>query len=144
MRPRKHPDDYLPQLCQALERGSWYWLACRYARLSYATFHRWMLAGEAEDAPEMLHDFVTRIRQAEATGAVRALARIHEAAAHDWRAAAWLLARRFPAEYGTPVLEQRHTGAGAPPITVLVQCSREAEPQAGARALQPAPAADTP
>jgi hypothetical protein len=37
-----------------------------------------------------------------------------------------------------------HRGDGAPAVPVLVQCSREAEPPAGARALQPALAAGRP
>jgi hypothetical protein len=143
-RPRKDPADYLPRLCLALELGSWRWLACKFAGVSYSTFRTWMVAGEAADADAAMQAFVRRIHQAEATAAVRDLARIHEAAAHDWRAAAWLLERRFPESYGKQVLEQRHTGAGAPAVQVLVQRDGEGEPPAGARALPPVPAAGRP
>jgi hypothetical protein len=133
-RPRKHPDDYLPQLCQALELGAWHWLACKYAGVSYSTFHRWMLAGEAADADAAMQAFVRRIRQAEATAAIRDLLRIHAAAAHDWRAAVWLLQRRYPAEYGTRVVEQRHGGDVTQAVQVVLhRADGEPGPQAGAR-----------
>jgi hypothetical protein len=82
-RPRKDPEVYVTKLCQALALGAWYWQACHYAGVSYRTFHTWM--GQAEQAA-----FAQRIRQAEAAGAVRLLGQIAAAAAHDWRAAAWL------------------------------------------------------
>jgi hypothetical protein len=133
------------KLCQALKLGCWHWQACKYAGVSYSTFRTWMLAGEAEEADAGMQAFVRRIRQAEATGALRDLARIHEAAlAGDWQAARWLLERRFPETYGKQVLDMHHRGDGTPPITVRVQGEGEAELPAGARALLPVPAAGTP
>ena len=46
------------------------------------------------------------VKKAEGTGAVVSLERIHAAAAEGaWQAAAWLLERRFPHEYGRTVQE---------------------------------------
>lgn len=83
------------RLLAALEAGATIKMAAAAAGVSEDTLSRWRKAGPDLEA-EML--------QAEAAGAVRALGVIQSAAASGtWQAAAWLLERRYPGEYGRRV-----------------------------------------
>lgn len=83
------------RLLAALEAGATIKMAAAAAGVSEDTLSRWRKAG-----PDLEAD----MQQAEAAGAVRALGVIQEAAASGtWQAAAWLLERRYPGEYGRRV-----------------------------------------
>jgi hypothetical protein len=96
-------------LVRALSVGCTHRAACQYAGIHYATFYRWLHTGETGKAP--YDDFCNAIKRAEAEGVLRALEQIHAAGDTDWRAAAWLLERRYPEEFSKRrVVEQQHTG----------------------------------
>lgn len=83
------------RMLAALEAGASLKMAAAAAGVSEATLGRWRKA-----RPELEEE----MQQAEAAGAVRALGVIQQAAASGtWQAAAWLLERRYPGEYGRRV-----------------------------------------
>jgi hypothetical protein len=122
-RPRKLTAAITERLCHALSIGTTHADACRYAGLSYRTYRRHLARGEAEaerleahprsrpkkSERDFLH-FCQAIKRAEAVGVLRMLARINEAASHHWQAAAWLLERLYPQDYGRRVHYIRHSG----------------------------------
>jgi hypothetical protein len=89
-RPTKRNKAALDAVCNALEAGATYAQAAGAAGVSYATFARW----RDDDA-----DAESAILKAEQVAARRWLACIDRAADSEWRAAAWLLERRFPEVY---------------------------------------------
>jgi hypothetical protein len=90
--------------------GATHRLACAYAGVSEPTFYTWLKA-----KPE----FSESIKRAEGAAAVSALQTIATAANNGtWQAAAWLLERRYPQEYGRRV-EQVH-GPNAEPFTFTI------------------------
>lgn len=90
------------KLCQAIELGATYKLACQYAGISEATFYAW----KADDL-----EFLEAINKAEGKGAVSHLARIKQASTDgNWQASAWILERRYPDEYGRRVIDANIKG----------------------------------
>lgn len=91
------------KLCQAIQLGATYELACQYAGVSYDAFNDWINAGIAEKDAGFVQ-FLQAIKEAEARGALGWLAKIEKAANDgNWQAAAWKLERRYPQEYGRTV-----------------------------------------
>ena len=90
-RSRKN-DPRIEQLLTALRAGNTRRAAARYAGIHSTQFYRW-LEGDAA--------FRTQVERAEAEAEVRMLTRVAQAAnGGDWKAAAWWLERRLPADYG--------------------------------------------
>jgi len=89
-RPQKRNIALADLVCAALEEGASYELAAAAAGISYSTLNRWRKDDEA---------FATNIATAESRAARRWLGQIDQAASKDWRAAAWLLERRYPEVY---------------------------------------------
>lgn len=104
-RQRGRPCDLTPQkekvLLGAIQRGLPYKQASALAGISYMTFNRWREKGSEPDAPCEFSDFCDRLAAAEAKAA-DALCRVISKAGRtrDWRAAAWMLERRCPDEWG--------------------------------------------
>lgn len=93
------------RLLQAIRLGATYKNACNYAGISFDTFRRWIAKGEKESSGKW-HDFFCAVRKAEGEALVGWLARIEKAAQDgDWKAAAWKIERRYPAEYGKNKVE---------------------------------------
>jgi hypothetical protein len=83
------------RLLAALEAGATIKMAAAAAGVSEDTLAKWR-----RERPDLQDE----MNQAEAAGAVRALGVIQTAAASGtWQAAAWLLERRYPGEYGRRV-----------------------------------------
>lgn len=79
------------RLLDAIRAGATFELAARYAGLGVAT-----LARHRRLDP----DLDTALLEAEGAIAVTWAAQITTAGRKDWRASAWMLARRFPRDYG--------------------------------------------
>jgi hypothetical protein len=95
-------------LCSALERLP-IKLACQVAKIDRETYRRWMKRGETGEQPYA--DFAALARKSAADYAADRLAKIHEAAEDDWKAAAWYLERRFPGEFQPrSKTETKHSG----------------------------------
>ncbi|MFM6455867.1 MAG: hypothetical protein ACKPH7_29120, partial [Planktothrix sp.] len=74
--------------------------ACRVCGLDYNTVRDWISRGENRHPtrppnPEYV-DFAVGYNQVVGEAETILINRIHEATKHDWKAAAWLLARRHP------------------------------------------------
>ena len=108
-RPTKYSDEAAARILQALEVGATYELAARYGGISFDTFLRWR---------KRYAGFATHLHAAEGKAALRWLVKINQAAGGDWRAAAWMLERRYPHDYGRTVQEQHHTGDAAQPVSI--------------------------
>jgi len=87
--------------CKAIASGMTRDLACAFAKINTATFYRWMKKGEKAES-QRTHNFFQAVTFAEAKGAGVLLDRIQKAAARgNWQAAAWMLERRYAAQYGS-------------------------------------------
>jgi hypothetical protein len=83
------------------QAGTSYKQAAALAEVSYASLNRWRQQGSQPDAPAEFRNFCNQIEAAEAQAADKLLKIILSAAAErDWKAAAWLLERRHPEDWG--------------------------------------------
>lgn len=103
-RRRGRPSGFTPERARAIlggiSRGLSYKHSAQLAGISYMTFNRWRKDGARADAPAELRDFCDHLGQAEARNADTLLRAISMAGRRrDWRAAAWILERRFPDEW---------------------------------------------
>jgi hypothetical protein len=95
-RPSKKTGERVDTVCMALREGATYVQAAGAAGISHDTLTRWR-----RDNPEI----DAAVQVAEHVAAARWLGCIDRAADRDWKAAAWLLERRFPEIYRRPVVE---------------------------------------
>jgi hypothetical protein len=114
--PRKLTDEVAARLVEAFELGASQIDACRYAGISDETLRLWLEAGRRElavlvgrgidpiaDDPALvprLARLVLCIDVALGEFAMEGLRKITRAGGTDWRAAAWLLERRLPDQWG--------------------------------------------
>jgi hypothetical protein len=112
-RPTKLTDSVIAKLVLFISAGNPYKIACAAVGVGYSTFAGWMAAAESGD-PEY-QDFLEHITHAQAEAAQRLLAKVEGAADDDWRAAAWILERRFPEhfakvrpDFSAPKVPQQH------------------------------------
>jgi len=107
-RPPCFSEEAAERVLEAVRLGLPYKQAARYGGVSYSTLNRWRQAGQCEDGPEHLREFWRQLEEANGEAALRLLGRIDEAAAEgDWKAASWILERRFPRMWGKNV--DRHS-----------------------------------
>ena len=112
----KRPDDLIVhKVARAMAAGLTKNLACAHAGISPSTLDMWMRKGENGDA-KFVQAWRT-IGAAESEAAVAMLdvvggaatgASTYDGTVQDWKAAAWMLERRFPREYGRTVQETEH------------------------------------
>jgi len=101
-RPTKFTSERRDIILDTLRRGASLAAAAAAAGVNPDTVLNWRRARAA---------FALQVDQAMAEGALRALDAIWTAAeSGDWRAAAWLLERRYPEEYGRQALDVRTDG----------------------------------
>lgn len=113
-RPTKLTPDVQTRLEAALKAGATQELAAMRAGIGVSTFYAWKKKAEEGDAD--FKDFLDVIDSAAAEGAMKALEKITAAMDDDWKAAAWILERRYPEMYGRQRIE--HTGKDGGPIEV--------------------------
>lgn len=125
-RPTKLTPEVQTTLAFALAEGATIEHACDYAGINADTFYDWMKRGEAGDPG--FSEFSETITRARGRGIVTDLGTISKAVlAGDWKAAAWRLAHRYPAEYGQKV---RLQGDPQQPIEIIHRYGRP-DDQAG-------------
>ncbi len=94
------PSKFTPETVHGIRAGLPYRLAAEAAGIHYDTFNEWSHGrfprGADKDLKAAFPDQLTR---AKGESARRLTALISAAASDDWRAAAWLLERRFPGDY---------------------------------------------
>ncbi len=113
-RPSKLTDEVQKVIVEAVERGNFYSAAAERAGIDYSTFKRWMEKGQQDGAEfDRYRAFRAAILVANAECQDVQLSRINTAArTGTWQAAAWILERRFPEEWGRKDKVQ-HEGADA-------------------------------
>lgn len=117
-RPTKLNAETQKKVCDAILVGATYEAAAQYAGITYETFNEWMKAGRAAAAPNAFSEFSEAVDRANAEAQVFFAMNIKDAArGGDWRAAAWMLERRFPKDYGA-VTKAELTGRDGAPIEV--------------------------
>ena len=98
-RPTKLTKALQESLIEGLSIGLTHKLAAQRAGVGESTFYQWMAKGK-EARSGQYREFADEVMRAEATGASRLLGQITIQASADWRAAAWILERRHPDDYG--------------------------------------------
>ena len=101
-RPTKFTESTVKKLLDAIRIGGSYESACRYAGITYSTFDMWRDgAFPRKTDPALKIEFFEGLTRAMGEADTSDLAAVRSAAkSGDWRAAAWGLERRHPAEYG--------------------------------------------
>ena len=88
------------RIVQAIAAGNYVETAARYGGVHPATYYRWMQEAQEPGAAANKREFYEAVKKAEAEAEVRNVATIQLAASSQWQAAAWLLERKHPAQWG--------------------------------------------
>lgn len=98
-RPSKLTSEVEARIVEAVELGATWERAADAAGIGASTLREWRQRGEAGEEP--FSAFLAALKRAEGDGVARALRTIRQASeSGTWQAAAWLLERRYPADYG--------------------------------------------
>jgi hypothetical protein len=112
-RPSKLTSEVEARIVEAVELGATWERAADAAGIGASTLREWRQRGEADEAP--FAAFVAALKRAEGDGVARALRTIRQAAeSGTWQAAAWLLERRYPADYGRRVESRVDVSTSSP------------------------------
>ena len=111
-RKSKYEPERVERLLEAIRLGATYRHACDYAGIHIDTFYGWQ-----DKHPE----FSEQIKLAEGAGVISNLQVIKTASAENWTAAAWLLERRHPEDYGRRVNDNRNTHSGPNGTPIQIQ-----------------------
>ena len=99
-RPTKLSPELTNAICTNLATGASIEASAEAAGICRATVFNWLKRGRAEDAPAAFAQFAADVTEAQAVAEVHLVRIMRQAATDggpgDWRAAAWLLARRHP------------------------------------------------
>ena len=107
--------DVADKLVAMLKAGNYIGVTATAVGLNRATLNRWLARGRSDDPKDAEFKALReRIVQARAEGEARNVTIIATAAAKDWKAAAWLLERQYPARWSRPVLRQAPEPAPEP------------------------------
>ena len=101
-------------IVDGINAGLTFGLTCARAGVNPATFYRWLEKGEAAKSG-VFCEFCDTVSRARADSAMRLVSQITLQAPTDWRAAAFLLERRFPDDYGK---RSELTGKDGGPVKV--------------------------
>lgn len=106
-RPSKCTPEITESICQAVQQGATYEIAAAQAGIAVSTLHAWksralkaLEHGKKKKSDLPYIEFLEAIKKADAKGALLLLATVRQAAPKDWKAAAWLLERRWKYEKG--------------------------------------------
>ena len=98
-RPTKLTPERKAKFFKALRDGASIQLACDTAGFAYATVAEWRQIGEGrhpeKEATPLLREFSEETTRALADSELALLGRVRAASYTDWRAASWILERRF-------------------------------------------------
>ena len=99
-RPTKFTTETVATVLAGIRAGLPYRLAAEAAGIHYDTFNEWKQGRFPRGADRQLRtEFSDQLTRAQGESARRLTALISTAATNDWRAAAWLLERRFPRDF---------------------------------------------
>lgn len=99
-RPTKFTPETVRAILTGIRAGLPYRLAAEAAGVSYQAFNEWQQGRFPRGADKDLRvEFLDQLTRARGESARRLRALISTAAVDDWRAAAWMLERRFPKDF---------------------------------------------
>ena len=98
-RPTKLTPEVQELIVDGINAGLTFRLTCARAGVNPSTFYRWLDQGEAAKTGRY-REFCEAVERAKADSALRLVSQITLQAPTDWRAAAFMLERRFPDDYG--------------------------------------------
>jgi transposase-like protein len=87
-------------ICNALRLGNYIDVAARFGGITKETFYVWCRLGRKRGARDPHKTFVEEVDRALAQCETQLLGNIRKAGEDDWKAAAWLLERRFRSRWG--------------------------------------------
>lgn len=115
MPPLKLNQEVQERICAMVSQGVPLETAARAGGVTYQTLNNWMRRGAEGEAP--FASFRAEVEEARAISEANLIALMRQAAvegsAGEWRAAAWLLARRFPERWS----EKRQLEVSSPEQT---------------------------
>ena len=97
-RPTKCNPKTIARIAKVLALGGTINSACRAGGIDTATYYSWLRRGEEGEDPFV--GFLSAVKESQAVAEHKALSIINEAMLDHWQAAAWLLERRYPDDYG--------------------------------------------
>lgn len=126
-------------LLKAIREGNYIVTACRLAGISKDTFLDWMCKGgdqrytravKEEDAVEPYKSFVNDVITAEAEAESNLLGKVQTGADKDWKAASWMLERRYNTRWGgrdsrKDIAIGASSGSGATVVILLPDNGRD-------------------
>ena len=113
-RPTKLTPEVHEAIVDGINAGLTFRLSCARAGVTSATFYNWLKKGEAAQSGALM-EFFDAVERAKADSALRLISQITLQAPADWRAAAFILERRFPDDYGR---RAELTGKAGGPVQV--------------------------
>jgi transposase len=93
-------DELTARICSAIVVGATLDAAAAANGVPHRTFFDWLARGRAEGAIPVYRDFADQIEQALGRMQLQKLGLIDKATTKEWTAAAWILERRFPDQFG--------------------------------------------
>ena len=123
-RPTKLTPEVQDLIVDGINAGLTFGLTCARAGVNPATFYRWLEKGETAKSG-VYSEFCDTVSRAKADSAMRLVSQITLQAPTDWRAAAFLLERRFPDDYGK---RSEITGKDGGPVKVEAKTEHVFQP----------------
>lgn len=137
-RPSKFTRDRVQRILDALAQGNHRRHAATAGGVCESVFMEWMARGrEAAPGDEAYADFAESVEEAEAAFAATQMRHVTKAAPKDWKAAAFLLERRFPADFGKAVAVKHSGEVATPPNPVEAYTPTQLAAAAAALASTP-------
>lgn len=139
-RPTKFTRETVNRLLKGIRLGMTYEHACMFAGVSYDVFNRWRKGtfprNLDDDQKQLKGEFREALTRAEGDMVARTFGLIQQAAVQgDWRAATWIMERRYPSIYGKNVME--HVGKDGGPIQISPEARKIAEKLAESLGIEP-------
>lgn len=125
-RPSKISKEVVDRICAFIEAGTYIETACVAAGIHRDTYYDWLKRAATEKRGPF-RDFLDRVEQSMAIADTKFAITITRAADQNWTAAAWMLERRNPEQYG-----RRFVGPGSDPnepLSVKIMREDDAEPR---------------
>ena len=113
-RPTKLTPEVHEAIVDGINAGLTFRLSCARAGVTSATFYNWLEKGKVAQSGALM-EFFNAVERAKADSALRLISQITLQAPADWRAAAFILERRFPDDYGR---RAELTGKAGGPVKV--------------------------
>ena len=123
-RPTKLTPEVQDIIVDGINAGLTLGLTCARAGVARSTFYGWLEKGEAAKSGALM-EFSDTVSRARADSALRLVSQITLQAPTDWRAAAFLLERRFPDDYGK---RSEVTGKDGGPVKVETKTQHVFQP----------------